>query len=301
MVSSHTTATLTDLPVPPGRFTTVLMLISFFFCLLLILKFKSIDSSNLVVQFSLTEFNILVAMICYFLSSTLVFLWILLRKRILCKFYILQMPEHTYNTLEYDDIFKVIVSVTMALPFIVINAPFLVPQLLAGWLLHCYKCLHLRQTYNFWVTLYTGTEEYEIDTIFDRRIHNESMIIQSIIQSMPMFLLIVFNSILIHRITPSAVISLIFSGLMILNTVHKLVWYKLYLGGNVIDAKVGFEDDVHDRMASDNDDAWNDYINEVEMGRSNNTSKSATKRNLNKNITYLKLNLLNLKESLKEN
>ncbi len=35
-VSSQTTATLIFLPVPPGRFTTVLMFTSPFFCLLFI-------------------------------------------------------------------------------------------------------------------------------------------------------------------------------------------------------------------------------------------------------------------------
>ena len=49
--SSQTTATLIFLPVPEGKFTTVLKFISLFFCLLLICKFKSRDSSNLVVQF----------------------------------------------------------------------------------------------------------------------------------------------------------------------------------------------------------------------------------------------------------
>ena len=36
LLSSQTTATFTFLPVPPGRFTTVLMLTSLFFCLLFI-------------------------------------------------------------------------------------------------------------------------------------------------------------------------------------------------------------------------------------------------------------------------
>ena len=53
--SSQTTATLTFLPVPEGKVTTVLKFISFFFCLLLIKKLKSIDSSNFVVQFFLTS------------------------------------------------------------------------------------------------------------------------------------------------------------------------------------------------------------------------------------------------------
>ena len=57
LFSSQTTATLMDFPVPPGKLTTVLRLISFFFCLLFILKFKSIDSSNLVVQFDFIELN----------------------------------------------------------------------------------------------------------------------------------------------------------------------------------------------------------------------------------------------------
>jgi hypothetical protein len=36
LFSSQTTATFTFFPVPPGRFTTVLILISLFFCLLFI-------------------------------------------------------------------------------------------------------------------------------------------------------------------------------------------------------------------------------------------------------------------------
>ena len=51
LASSQTTATLIFFPVPDGMLTTVLKFISFFFCLLLICKLKSIDSSNLVVQF----------------------------------------------------------------------------------------------------------------------------------------------------------------------------------------------------------------------------------------------------------
>ena len=52
--SSATTATLIFFPVPLGRLTAVLILISFFFCLLFIKILKSIDSSNLVVQFFFT-------------------------------------------------------------------------------------------------------------------------------------------------------------------------------------------------------------------------------------------------------
>ena len=57
LVSSQTTATLTSLPVPPGKFTTVLIFTSLFFCLLLIWKLRSTDSSNFVVQFFLTSGN----------------------------------------------------------------------------------------------------------------------------------------------------------------------------------------------------------------------------------------------------
>ena len=57
LLSSQTTATFTFLPVPPGRFTTVLMLTSPFFCLLFIWKLKSKDSSNFVVQFFLSSGN----------------------------------------------------------------------------------------------------------------------------------------------------------------------------------------------------------------------------------------------------
>ena len=51
---SEITATLIFFPVPAGIFTIVLKFISLFFCLLLICKFKSIDSSNFVVQFFFT-------------------------------------------------------------------------------------------------------------------------------------------------------------------------------------------------------------------------------------------------------
>ena len=57
LASSQTTATFTFLPFPPGKLITVLMLTSPFFCLLLTWKDKSIDSSNLVVQFFLTSIN----------------------------------------------------------------------------------------------------------------------------------------------------------------------------------------------------------------------------------------------------
>ena len=53
--SSQTTATFTSLPVPPGKFTTVLIFTSLFFCLLFIWKLRSTDSSNFVVQFFLTS------------------------------------------------------------------------------------------------------------------------------------------------------------------------------------------------------------------------------------------------------
>ena len=45
-VSSHTTATLTFFPVPPGKFTTVLILTSPFFCLLFISSYCSGLRSN---------------------------------------------------------------------------------------------------------------------------------------------------------------------------------------------------------------------------------------------------------------
>ena len=57
LLSSQTTATLTFLPVPPGKLTTVLIFTSLFFCLLFIWKLKSNDSSNLVVQFFFTSGN----------------------------------------------------------------------------------------------------------------------------------------------------------------------------------------------------------------------------------------------------
>ena len=189
------------------------------------------------------------------------------------------MPDRTYNALEFDDIFKVLVSAMMALPFIIINSPVLVPQLIAGWLLHCYKCLHLRQTYNFWVTLYTGSDEVEIDTIMDRQIFNETLMLQTLIQSLPMFMLITFNSILLHTISIPAVMALIFSGLMILNAVHKVIWYKLYLLKNVVNARIGLEDDIHDKRLNDDND-WNDYINEVEMGNTYNTSRNLNKKSM---------------------
>jgi hypothetical protein len=120
--------------------------------------------------------------ICFFFSQFLFLAYEMLRvKRAFPKLYILPMPEKLFFG-EYENVFKVIITSLIAIPFIIINLPVLIPQIFVLMLLYSTRLLSIHKIQNWFFNIWTGGKYHHLEEeeCLDVHMFNLSMFTQGI-------------------------------------------------------------------------------------------------------------------------
>ena len=104
-----------------------------------------------------TSVNIFWAVTGIFMVRFVVFFGSLCFKNIRVRFPILHFPEKLVFD-EYDNIYKILGSLILALPWVLVNSPFLVPVFLSGAFLSETNLFTIVWIQNIWVKIYMGVE-----------------------------------------------------------------------------------------------------------------------------------------------
>lgn len=91
------------------------------------------------------------------------------------------MPEKLFFG-EYENVFKVIITTLIALPFIAINLPVLIPQIFLLMLLYSTRLLSIHKVQNWFFNMWTGGKYHHLEKeeFFDVHMFNLSMFTQGI-------------------------------------------------------------------------------------------------------------------------
>lgn len=151
---------------------------------------------------------------------------------------------------------KVLRGAMIALPFVLVNSPVLIPQLVVGNMLYSSKLFALRSANMTWMGLWTGDafasgenprREAELklanEKPIDSRILNQSLYAHMLFQSLPMIVLQVTNAAIggggaIYNINPSVVPSFCLSVLNGALALYRIVYIKLVKRASLFDTEI---------------------------------------------------------------
>ena len=168
------------------------------------------------------------------LGPAIVFARRLRFKGIKAKFWILPMPSCLFYE-EYDSIFKIMFTFVLAIPFILINSPVLIPEIIVGIFLQATKVLAISRVSNVWYYILTGDESHACADIVDTQVLNEAIFTNIAYKTLLHIGVQVVNNTLMNRWTIFAKISIVCSGLNTLNGLYQVLYFKLYKRINIID------------------------------------------------------------------
>jgi hypothetical protein len=220
-----------------------------------------------------------------FLGTAVWFYYELHKKRVKMHWHLGAPPDAIYFE-KYDSLFALLATCVMSIPWVLLNSPWLFPWLALGWFLYATKLLTMKPVHDFWLKVYSGGDNYVLDGSVDTRQLNMAIFSEIVFESTPQLLIQSINSGLLDEFTPIAYLSISISAVMILDGIYRLIFYKVYLGIDLVDVPTGFED-------TDNNDDINKTLN-VEMGSemenpmtTTSTSTSVNKASEGKADTYV--------------
>lgn len=193
----------------------------------------------------------------YVVLSNVWFYLMLYQRNARPRLYLLPMPQSFVMPPEaYDSLWKVLKGAIVALPFVLVNSPVLVPQLVVGNLLYSSKLFALRRASMTWMDLWTGDafasgenprreSEWKLasESPIDSRILNQSLYAHMLFESLPMIALQVTNATLagggaIYNLDPSVIPSFCVSVLNGSLALYRLVYIKLVKKASLFDTEI---------------------------------------------------------------
>lgn len=173
------------------------------------------------------------------------------------RLYLLAMPQSLVKPpKEYNTRWKVIKGAFTALPFVLVNSPVLIPQLVVGNLLYSSKLFALRRASLSWMDLWTGDvfssgndprREAELklanERPIDSRLLNQSLYAHMLFESLPMIALLVTNATLagggaLYNLDPSVIPSFVISVINGSLTLYRIFYMKVVKKVSLFDAEI---------------------------------------------------------------
>ena len=105
---------------------------------------------------------------------------------------------------------------------------FWVPMLLVAFVMYELKLFALVKCRNVWYSYWTGTTAYSLSGILDSVIMHEILLACVLFQALPWAALIVFNTTLMGTWNDITIASIVFSGLLILNSLYRYAYLLLW-------------------------------------------------------------------------
>jgi hypothetical protein len=173
--------------------------------------------------------NIICIVCCFFYLLPMFFFWRMLVKHgVHFGFYIGKPPAFAVME-KYDSIPKALLGLAGYLPLYIINLPVLLPLFLVGHVLYCCKVFPISRVSNLWLRLYTRSNKHTSSVVIILPLLQESIFEEMLTESVPQMIMQIINNTLNQEWSPLSYFSTAMSGVMILNGIWRLVYYRLYM------------------------------------------------------------------------
>lgn len=191
-------------------------------------------------------------MIIFFLAPYFLFARELYRESAYAKFRVLSMPQSLLFD-RYESFPKTVITCIIAIPFVLINLPFLLPWYLLGSFLFISKALAITAVSDAWYTLWTGitrttttTEEDENGRegqegnttqstratsgiiIIDKSALNSSLLVHALFETTPILIIQIINSTFLGTWDAISIASITFSILNAATMLYRIGYYRIY-------------------------------------------------------------------------
>jgi hypothetical protein len=130
---------------------------------------------------------------------------------------------------KYDSIPKALLGLVGYLPLYIINLPISLPLFVLGHVLYCCKVFPISRVSNVWLRLYTRSTKHTSSVVILVPLLQQSIFEEMITESLPQMFIQIINNSFTNIWSPLSYFSTAMSGIMILNGMWRLVYYRLYL------------------------------------------------------------------------
>ncbi len=201
--------------------------------------------SDLMYIVSALFYNQTIALLtCFFFLLPMLFFWrMLVRNRVHFGFYIGKPPAFAVME-KYDNILKALLGLAGYVPLYIINLPVLLPLFLVGHVLYCCKVFPISRVSNLWLRLYTRSNKHTSSVVIIIPLLQESIFEEMLTESLPQMIIQIANNTLTNVWSPLSYFSTAMSGVMIINGIWRLVYYRLYLKIKIDAIPSGLSKDV---------------------------------------------------------
>jgi hypothetical protein len=172
---------------------------------------------------------IIIIVTCIFYILPMFFFWrMLIKYGVHFGFYIGKPPAFAVMD-KYDSIPKALLGLAGYLPLYIINLPVSLPLFLVGHVLYCCKVFPITRVSNLWLRLYTRSTKHTSSVNIIIPLLQESIFEEMLTESVPQMVIQIVNNTLTNVWSPLSYFSTAMSGVMIINGIWRLVYYRLYL------------------------------------------------------------------------
>jgi hypothetical protein len=173
--------------------------------------------------------DIICIVCCFFYLLPMFFFWRMLAKHgVHFGFYIGKPPAFAVME-KYDSIPKALLGCAGYVPLYIINIPVSLPLFLVGHVLYCCKVFPIARVSNLWLRLYTRSTKHTSSVNIIIPLLQESIFEEMLTESVPQMVIQIVNNTMTNVWSPLSYFSTAMSGVMILNGIWRLVYYRIYL------------------------------------------------------------------------
>jgi hypothetical protein len=173
--------------------------------------------------------DIIFIVCCAFYLLPMFFFWrMLLKHGVHFGFYFGKPPAFAVME-KYDSFPKALLGLAGYLPLYIINLPISLPLFLVGHVLYCCKVFPISRVSNLWLRIYTRSTRHTSSVVIIIPLLQQSIFEEMLTESVPQMIIQIVNNTFTNVWTPLSYFSTIMSGVMILNGIWRLVYYRIYL------------------------------------------------------------------------
>jgi hypothetical protein len=201
--------------------------------------------SDLMYIVSTLFYNSTICIVCCFcFLLPMFFFWRMLVKHGVHFDYYIGKPPAFAVMEKYDSIPKALLGFVGYAPLYIINLPISLPLFLVGHVLYCCKVFPVSRVSNLWLRLYTRSDKHTSSVVIIIPLLQESIFEEMLTESLPQMIIQIVNNTLNNVWSPLSYFSTSMSGLMILNGIWRLVYYRIYLKINIDAIPTDLSNDV---------------------------------------------------------
>jgi len=138
---------------------------------------------------------------------------------------------------DYGAFYKVIITLLVSIPWLIVNSPFLISWLIIGWFLYITKLIVAGKVERLWLRVWSG-KDYKHIPFANQKLSNSKSAGKIVLESMPQFIVQTLNNELLGKWTILNKLSIAFSIIHTMAGLYRLFFFKYYRTKTFLDAPI---------------------------------------------------------------